>query len=125
MRWLSMLACCCCEPVRLASFTTNSATPRWDLTPYQGPNQATAGTFWRIIEVGFCYPYGYPWYAAGCVDADGRLVGLPNQFVSSYTYNGYLELQIGCENPGSSTQSTTIEWPGSCQTSTFRSLFPC
>jgi hypothetical protein len=81
--------CCECEPFVLASDVTNSSHPSFDLTPYQGPDQAPPGTYWRLIELGSCYPGGDPWYGAGCVDGDGRLVGLPNQFTSGYYYNGY------------------------------------
>ena len=110
------IECCSCEPFVLASFTTNPQNPCWDLTPYQGPDQAPPGSFWRIIEMGSCYPSGYPWYGAGCVDGDGQLVGLPNQFCSNYSYDGYLELQIGCL----SFEGTQIIWPGTCQTPTAR-----
>lgn len=116
--------CCCppCEPFVLASFTTNAQNPVWDLTPYQGPDQAPYCAYWRIIEVGYCYPYGYPWYGAGCVDRDGRLVGLPDQFVSHYSYDGYLELQIGCLEIDE-WGGEQIHWPGDCQPYSWR--FPC
>lgn len=102
----------CCTPYVLASFTTNRNTaPCWDLTPYQGPGKATPCAFWRLIELGNCYPGSYPWYGAGCVDKEGRLVNLPSQFCSNYYYNGYMQLQIGCR----SASGTQINWPGTCQ----------
>lgn len=114
--------CCCdkCQPKVIASKVTNAENPVWDLTPYQGPDMAPPGSFWRIIEVGFCFPWSYPWYGAGCVDEEGRLVGLPDEFVSEYSYNGYLQLQIGCDG-----YFAYITWPGNCQTLSQRSQFPC
>lgn len=110
-------ACCPCEPFVLGSYTTHRTyAPCWDLTPYQGPGKAPPGSFWRLIEMGSCYPSSYPWYGAGCVDADGRLVNLPNQFCTNYSYNGYMQLQIGCL----SQDGTQIIWPGTCRTPTAR-----
>lgn len=109
----------CCTPYVLASFTTNSSNPTWNLTPYQGPGKATPCAFWRLIETGSCYPYSYPWYGAGCVDSTGRLVGLPSSFTSQYSYNGYMQLQIGCR----SASGTQINWPGSCQSTS--SVYSC
>ena len=108
--------CCGCEPETLASATTNRNLPPWDLTPYQGDHMAPPRSYWRLIEMGSCYPGGYPWYNAGCVNGSGRLVGLPNQFTSGYYYNGYMELQIGCLDP---EDQYYILWPGSCQTRTW------
>ncbi len=110
----------CCTPYVLASFVTNGNTaPCWSLTPYQGTGRATPCAFWRLIETGSCYPGGYPWYGAGCVDSTGRLVGLPSQFCTSYYYNGYMQLQIGCR----SASGTQINWPGSCQSTS--SVYSC
>jgi len=108
---------CCCKIKVLASFVTNSQNPVWDLTPYQGERMASPGAFWRLIEMGSCYPGYYPWYGAGCVDANGKLVGLPNEFRSGYSYNGYMQLQIGCENENDEHQvDPHIDWPGTCRT---------
>ena len=107
---------CCCEPLVLDSFITNSMNPCWDLTPHQGPGQASPGSFWRLIETGSCYPYDYPWYGAGCVNAKGQLIDLPSQFCSTYAYDGYLELQIGCLN----ADGSIIRWPGLCRAETAR-----
>ena len=35
----------------------------------------------------------------GRIDESGTLVGLPNEFRSTYTYEGFMELQQGCSNP--------------------------
>lgn len=109
----------CCTPYVLASFTTNSDTPYWDLTPYQGAGKATPCAFWRLIETGSCFPYSYPWYGAGCVNHAGQLVNLPGLFHSHYYYNGYLQLQIGCR----SASGTQISWPGTCLMTT--SVYSC
>lgn len=110
-------ACCSCIPFVLGSFTTHPPeTPCWNLTPYQGPGKAPPGSFWRLIEVGSCYPSGYAWYGAGRVDAEGRLVNLPSSFCTLYAYDGYMQLQIGCLAPN----GTHVLWPGTCQTITVR-----
>ena len=45
------------------------------------------------------------------------LVGLPNEFVSSFAYDGFMELQIGCENENDEHQvDPHIDWPGLCAT---------
>ena len=96
---------CCledCTPYVMATKTTNSTNPVWDLRPYQGPRQAHKGsTHWRIIERGYGLKYGN-----GTVDKDRELVKLPDFFRSTYSYNGYMQLQIGCED-----EKGNIEWP--------------
>ena len=109
--------CCGCDPVVLGAFTTNrGSSPCWDLTPYQGQHKAPPHSYWRLIEMGSCYPGSYPWYGAGCVDGHGELVNLPNQFCSNYYYNGYIQLQIGCYDP----TDDLIHWPGTCRTTSPR-----
>jgi len=110
-------SCCGCEPFTLASATTNRNSPPWNLTPYQGDHMAPPHSYWRLIEMGSCYPRWHPWYGAGCVNGSGRLVGLPNQFQSGYYYDGYMQLQIGCLDPD---DPNYILWPGSCQSRTPR-----
>ena len=98
------LTCCGgdCKPYVMARKTTNSANPIWDLTPYQGPGKARNGsTHWRIIERSYRLTYGN-----GTVNEDRELVNLPDQFRTSYSYNGYIELQIGCED-----ENGNIDWP--------------
>jgi hypothetical protein len=92
---------CCCKPKILASYTTNSSHPTWDLTPWQGDGQAPPGSFWRLRERGAGLLYG-----SGTVDENGKLVGLPNSFTSNYSYDGYMQLEIGCRQPDGS-----IKWP--------------
>jgi hypothetical protein len=102
-----------CDPLVLASKITNAANPFWDLRPYQGvirpPIPCTAR--WRLIEMGECYPdFAHGWYGRGHV-INGILVGLPDFFRSTYLYDGFMELQIGCpiQNAG------RVVWPGTCQ----------
>jgi len=96
---------CCggdCKPYVMAKKTTNSANPTWDLKPYQGPGKARKNTtHWRLIERSYRLQYGN-----GTVDDDHELVDLPDQFRTSYYSNGYMELQIGCED-----ENGNIEWP--------------
>jgi len=104
--------CCACEPKVLAWYTTNANTnPVWNLRPYQGIRKAPPNSYWRIIEMGACLLYHQ-----GCVDKQGRLVGLPDEFRSNYYYDGYMELQIGCYDP----KDGLIHWPGHCQPTSWR-----
>lgn len=109
----------CCTPYVLAAFVTNSTNPTWNLTPYQGPWKAKPCTFWRLIETGSCYPAAYPWYGAGCVSHQGMLLSLPDSFTTTFAYDGFMELQIGCR----SASGTEINWPGSCQSTS--SVYSC
>ena len=101
-----------CVPKVLASATVYWGR-QFDLRPYQGPHMACPFAFWRLIEVSHCYPYSYPWYGAGHVDESGRLTGLRDFFTPprQYSYDGYIELQIGCLTP----DGQHIIWPGECQ----------
>jgi hypothetical protein len=92
--------CCPCKPEVLGTFTTNSTTP-WDLREYQGDEMASPGAYWRLRETGAGLFYG-----SGHVGSNGELTGLPDEFRSSYNYNGYMQLEIGCEN-----EEGTIQWP--------------
>ena len=83
--------CTECTPRIIASFTTNPDTPVWDLTPYQGDGVGTPNRKWRLFERGAGLEY-----ESGEIDANGQLVGLPDEFVSHYSYDGYMELQEGC-----------------------------
>ena len=83
--------CSQCEPSVIASYTTNGNNPTWDLTPYQGDGVGRPNTLWRLYELS-----GGVEYNRGRIDENGKLEGLPNQFKSNYTYDGYMELQQGC-----------------------------
>lgn len=69
---------------------------------------------WRLIEVGHCVTY-----ASGDVSHDGQLLCVgpfarfdcnTKIFTSPYTYQGFLELQIGIKDPN----TNIITWPGTC-----------
>ncbi|MGL6196612.1 MAG: hypothetical protein ACRC2T_17505 [Thermoguttaceae bacterium] len=95
------VVCCPCKPKVLGTFVTNSTTPVWDLREYQGDEMAPPGAYWRLRETGAGLFYGN-----GRVDANGKLAGLPDEFRSNYSYNGYMQLEIGCED-----EEGTIKWP--------------
>jgi hypothetical protein len=101
--------CSPCEPFVLASYTISWNYFCWDLTPYQGPGMAPAGSYWRLIEVSDAVVQN-----TGCVNSEGRLVNLPNQFCSNYSYSSYMQLQIGCLGD----DGTQINWPGTVRTPT-------
>ena len=107
--------CPCCRPRVIARCVTNGsseATKTWWLTAWQGDYVGFPGGRWRIRDVGEAHHNNS---SAGCsgtiynngtIDSKGRLVGLPEKFVSSYSYNGYMELQQGCVMPDGSGK-----WP--------------
>ena len=106
--------CPCCKPKVLASTITNASSgpKEWDLKPYQKERMGLPGARWRIRDVGESH-HNNPnascsgsIYYNGTIDEKGKLTGLPNKFVSSYSYNGYMELQMGCVRDDGS-----IEWP--------------
>jgi hypothetical protein len=107
--------CPCCEPKVIASKITNSryeSQKRWNLRPYQGDKVGLPGARWRLRDVGEAH-HNNPdancsgtQYNSGIVDENGKLVGLPDEFVSSYSYNGYMQLQQGCIR-----EDGNIEWP--------------
>ena len=106
--------CPCCKPRVIASKITNASDGRaeWDLTPYQGDKVGLPGARWRIRDVGEAHHNDSDAscsgviYNNGTIDGNGKLVGLPDKFVSGYNYNGYMELQQGCVREGGS-----VEWP--------------
>ena len=106
--------CPCCKPRVIASKITNrsSGTQTWNLRPYQGDKIGLPGHRWRIRDVGESH-HNNPdascsgtIYNNGTIDGNGKLTGLPDEFVSGYSYNGYMELQQGCVRDDGS-----IEWP--------------
>jgi hypothetical protein len=104
----------------VASFVTNATVPSratWDLTPYKTAGIGKPGGTWRLIEVG-----ANLLYAEGKIAADGTLVSydasesppsrrsgggtrdatpsaLDDTFVSHYSYDGYMELQVSDPEP--------------------------
>ena len=106
--------CPCCKPRVIASQITNANTgPKtWNLRPYQGDKIGLPGHRWRIRDVGESH-HNNPdascsgtIYNNGTIDGNGKLIGLPDEFVSGYSYNGYMELQQGCV-----LDDGSIEWP--------------
>jgi hypothetical protein len=94
--------CPCCEPKVIASAITNSSNRTWNLRPYQGERVGLPGARWRIRDVGQAHHNSSTAncsgtrYQSGVVDENGKLQGLPDEFVSNYSYNGYMQLQQGC-----------------------------
>ena len=113
-RLVACLVCPCCKPKVIASKTTNrsNGTERWDLTPYQGDRIGLPGARWRIRDVGEAHHNDRDAscsgviYNNGHIDEDGVLTGLPNEFVSGYSYNGYMQLQMGCVD-----ENGNVIWP--------------
>lgn len=62
--------------------------------------------YWRLIEVGSDGLSGLR-YGQNEVSEDGVLLQLPATFTSNFSYNGYMEVQIGCY----SSQTNEILWP--------------
>ena len=106
--------CPCCRPRVIASKITNKSngTERWDLRAYQGDRVGLPGGRWRIRDVGESHHNNSDAscsgtiYNSGTIDRNGKLTGLPAEFVSGYNYNGYMELQQGCVR-----EDGSIEWP--------------
>ena len=92
---------CCCKPKVLATYTTNSSNRTWNLTQYQGDGVGPPGGSWRLRERGAGLTYG-----SGTINENGKLVGLPGSFTTNYSYDGYMQLEIGCPQ-----QDGTIKWP--------------
>jgi hypothetical protein len=80
--------------------TVRNDLPAWDLTPYQGPKMACPGSRWRLQESNAVI------YGQGTVDKNGRLTGLQSSYKSSYSYYGYMRLEIGCIK-----KNGVITWP--------------
>ena len=100
---------CECEPKVLASAVVNGedeGRSTWDLTPYQKPKMGTPGYKWRLKEVGDPRTCSGTEYIVGDIDECGTLVGLPNKFTSSFSYDGYMEIQQGCPD-----EDGEIVWP--------------
>lgn len=101
------IGCCgCCVPREIARHTVtwSDRIRYWDLTEYQGDNVGTGADYWRIINNYMAY---VP-VIKGCVDNNGRLVGLPNTIsATAYKYTWVFILQVGCI----SEDGTKIIWP--------------
>ncbi len=104
--------CCCCKPYTLASFTASDYAT-WNLSKYQGDGVAAPNRYWRLIN-------NYTSYVPvqrGCVDENGKLVGLPNSTsTTTYKYTWYFYLEIGCRD------GNTIRYPTGTESA---SLYNC
>lgn len=113
-RLVACWVCPCCRPRVIASKITNlsNGTERWNLKPYQGERIGLPGARWRFRDVGEAHhnndsaSCSGSIYSNGTIDGKGRLTGLPDEFVSTFSYNGYMELQQGCVR-----EDGSIEWP--------------
>ena len=104
---LSRIGCCCdqdceCVPFILATQVVNRDTLLpWNLRPWQNVPELCPGSYWRLRESNALF------YGEGIVDDEGNLVGLPIEFVSRYTYDGYMHIDIGCRDK----VTQLITWP--------------
>ena len=71
-----------------------------DLTPYLGPKMACPGSRYRLQESNAVI------YSQGTVDAQGYLVGLRSSYQSTYSYYGFMRLEIGCYD-----ENGRLVWP--------------
>ncbi len=86
--------CCVCKPYTLATWTPSDYAT-WDLSEYQGDGVATPNRYWRLTND---YSSYVP-FQRGCVDKNGKLVGLPNSTsTTTYKYTWHFKLEIGCED---------------------------
>ena len=118
----------------IATYTMNANDPArttWDLTPYKGAGIGPAGGTWRLIEVGYNLLY-----YSGKISSDGTLVSdsyvepsdnvmarniqkdtpsaLPDSFVTHYSYDGYMELQVSAPPEDCTTCPCPEEEGGKC-----------
>lgn len=92
---------CDCTPKVLASKKVNGSKSDksekcWDLREYRDRPVGTPFARWRLIEVGDPRDCGGVTYGSGEIDDCGRLVGLQEEFCSTYSYDGFMELQQAC-----------------------------
>lgn len=113
--------CSNCRPFVLFAGITNADSPRLDLSSFANPGipglsrrkvdgriNPEISLIWRLVEVGGD-GLSQVLYGNGDVSETGELLTLPAEFVSSYSYNGYMEIQIGCSIK--TADSTTPHWP--------------
>jgi hypothetical protein len=121
---------CICEPYVVGRKIVNgtpdqpSSVRCWTMEEFQGPGVARNGCgFWRLLEMTACFPPNFPWYAAGRVNSDRELIGLPFIFCSTpeFSYDGHMQIQIGCQGTGDHTDK--IIWPAGCDSITDLSDF--
>lgn len=110
-------ACCECEMAVLGSRVL-APYQTWDLTPYQGPDQASPGAYYRIYRVVPCPSVPTNFFGEGCVDGYGELKALRNSIQNYFTFTITVELQIGCFDG----LVGLVHWPGTCHPWTERPL---
>lgn len=106
---IQCISCPCCVPRVIAKKITNASKEgkekgmdKWDLRPYKKQGIGTPGNRWYLRDVGSShwnnqkYSCSGSSYGSGKIDQKGVLVGLPDEFVSRYSYNGYMQLLEGC-----------------------------
>ncbi len=99
------LECCGCEPYTLATFTASDYAT-WDLSEYRGDGVAAPKRYWRLTN----NYTGYVPVQRGCVDQNGRLVGLPRATsTTTYKYTWVFRLEIGCKDGSYITFPTGTE----------------
>ncbi|MGL6193255.1 MAG: hypothetical protein ACRC2T_00365 [Thermoguttaceae bacterium] len=74
----------------------------WDLRPFKEPGIGVPGMIWRLRD------YTGLLYGNGTIDETGTLVGLQDEFKTSYNYDGFMVLQMAC--PTTPDQKNDI-WP--------------
>lgn len=101
--------CCCCDPCENASpkpykvihsWTANRSYPPQDLRPYKKKGECFK--HWKIAEGDLrwtsdgCYEGSSgSGYESGSIE-NGELIGLPDEWRSGYSYNGYMKLAVFC-----------------------------
>lgn len=90
--------CCECKPYILAQFIIEMYYGgSWDLRYYQGNKVARPNRYWRLTHNQTTYMPVY----RGCVDANGKLVGLPDAIhTTSFKCEYRFVLEIGCKIDG-------------------------
>lgn len=103
--------CCCCKPEEIGNYTVYGKGT-WDLTEYQEDGIGQPGQYWRLRN----NYMGYVPLQKGCVNENGKLVGLPESISSdSYKYTWRFYLETGCPT----ADGKKILWPNKEKTDIF------
>jgi hypothetical protein len=101
---------CCGKPKTIATWTASDYAT-WDLTPYQGDDIGPPGGYWRLTNTYMSYVPE----RKGCIDANGKLVGLPSSTsTTTYKYTWWFVLEVGCR-----TKDGKIKWADGTTTAAF------
>jgi uncharacterized protein YlaI len=111
-RMIACWVCPCCRPRVIASKITNrsNGTETWTLTAYQGDKIGLPGGQWRIRDVGEAHHNNPRLLQRQSVlrrnhRRKRKLNGLPDKFVSNYSYNGTWSFSKLRSGDGS------VKWP--------------